>query len=121
MEEDRRSLRLQDFSATLGVEWTGQDAREFDPRGYVRRAALETLGSLLMDAFAAVLAVRRAGPQNPSLPCTLAEARADLQRMARDPKPLARPILVLGAYHAWAPVQWALLRKLRRLTGAPPD
>jgi hypothetical protein len=38
--------------------------------------------------------------------------------MAARPVKPERPILVLGAYHAWSPVVWAMVRKLRRLTGA---
>ncbi len=38
--------------------------------------------------------------------------------MAANPKKLQRPVLVLGAYHAWAPVSWAMAQKVRRLTGA---
>lgn len=79
---------------------------------------IETMGSWLMDAVAVASSFSRPGPQNPAFPCTFDDARDDLRRMAADPRPLARPVLVVGAYHAWAPVQWSLVRKLRRLTGA---
>jgi hypothetical protein len=80
--------------------------------------AVEAIGAWTMDALAVLLNVSRPGPRNPDLPCTLEEAKADLRRMAANPVKLARPVLVLGAYHAWAPVPWALARKIRRLTGA---
>jgi hypothetical protein len=35
---------------------------------------------------------------NPSFPVTIGQAREDLARMAKDPKPLARPIVLLGGY-----------------------
>lgn len=80
--------------------------------------AIEAAGAWLMDVSSAICNLDRPGPHLPSPPCTLAEARDELRRMASDPKPLARPVLVLGAYHAWAPVSWSLVRKLRKATGA---
>lgn len=79
---------------------------------------MRVIGSLILEAFAGVVGSTRRSSGNPELVCTLDEARAELSRMARDRRPLARPILVLGAYHAWPPVVWAMVRKLRRLTGA---
>ncbi len=76
------------------------------------------MGSRLMDAVSGALCFTRCGPQNPQLPCTLHEVRDELRRMAANPKKLERPVLILGAYHAWAPVSWAMARKVRWLTGA---
>ncbi len=38
------------------------------------------------------------GPANPSFDVSLHDARTDLRRMAEDPAPLPRPVLVLGGY-----------------------
>lgn len=38
------------------------------------------------------------GPDNPAIKVTSSEARELLQQMERDPKPLARPVVVLGGY-----------------------
>ena len=36
---------------------------------------------------------------NPSFPLTVSDANSELERMREDPKPLARPVVVLGGYH----------------------
>jgi pimeloyl-ACP methyl ester carboxylesterase len=45
-----------------------------------------------------------------------AMARADLARMKRELKPLARPMVVLNGYHAWAGLAQNLADRLVRLT-----
>ncbi len=39
------------------------------------------------------------GPPNPSLPMTKGEARAALNAMRREPRPIARPVVILGGLH----------------------
>lgn len=51
-----------------------------------------------MVLFVTVFSPGCAGPTNPSFPLSAEEARADLERMRREPLPAARPILVLGGY-----------------------
>jgi hypothetical protein len=48
---------------------------------------------------AALLSTGCAAPANPSFPVSPAEAQAALKAMAAAPKPLPRPVLVLGGYH----------------------
>lgn len=52
-------------------------------------ASLLTLGVMILGC---------AGPTNPSFPLSVRAARADLERMRREPLPAQRPILVLGGY-----------------------
>jgi hypothetical protein len=40
-----------------------------------------------------------AAPANPSFPISVSDAMGALREMANDPKPLARPVVVLGGYH----------------------
>ena len=55
-------------------------------------------------------------PVNPSLPIRPAEARAALREMKRSPRPLERPVVVLGGY--LDPMgAWWLAEKVRRWTG----
>jgi pimeloyl-ACP methyl ester carboxylesterase len=46
----------------------------------------------------------------------ITRARADLVRMRREPRPLARPVVILNGYHAWAGVAASLRRVLVSLT-----
>ncbi len=39
------------------------------------------------------------GPPNPSLPMSKGEARAALRAMRREPRPIARPVVILGGLH----------------------
>ncbi len=55
--------------------------------------------------------------KNPSFPVTLAEARRALKRMRAAPRPLERPLLVLGGYLELGLSQAFLKWRLRRLTG----
>ena len=54
---------------------------------------------------------------NPSFPVTLAEARRALKRMRAAPRPLERPLLVLGGYLELGLSQAFLKWRLHRLTG----
>ncbi len=38
------------------------------------------------------------GPDNPSFPLTLAEAKMDINEMKQDPQPLPRPLVLIGGY-----------------------
>lgn len=51
-----------------------------------------------MPVLLTLAACAAAHPANPSLPIAPHEARAALREMRADPKPLARPLLVLGGY-----------------------
>ena len=56
-----------------------------------------TLWNLIVPA--ALLGAGCAAPANPSFPVTVAGANAALREMEATPKPLARPLVVLGGYH----------------------
>ncbi len=47
----------------------------------------------------ALLGAGCSGPANPSFPLSVPEAKAALRRMEAEPKPLPRPIIILGGYH----------------------
>jgi hypothetical protein len=50
---------------------------------------------------------------NPSFPLTVEQARADLARMAKDPRPLKRPIVILGGFIDPGLGGWAVGGELR--------
>jgi hypothetical protein len=55
-------------------------------------------------------------PWNPSLPVTVADARQDLLEMADAPRPLARPLVVLGGIHDPGFIASGLRRRVARVT-----
>lgn len=55
-------------------------------------------------------------PVNPSFPVTVAQARQDLDTMARHPMPLPRPVLILGAFMDPGFTTTLLNAQLRRVT-----
>ena len=61
----------------------------------------------------------RAKEGNPSFPVTLEEARADLARMAKGPRPTTRPIVVLGGFADPGVGAWVVGGELRKYL--PPD
>lgn len=56
------------------------------------------------------------GPRNPSFPVSRKEAGDDLKRMTRFPRPLERPVVVLGGWRSPHTVTNALERRLRAAT-----
>ncbi len=74
-----------------------------------------------MHAFGACTACVRVGEANPLIPHDIAAARAEQARLAANPAPPIRPVIVLGGYHAWGPVSWVVAHDLRRLTDASSD
>jgi hypothetical protein len=54
---------------------------------------------------------------NPSFPLTVEQARADLKRMADDPKPLQRPVVIFGGFLDLGPAVKYFARKIRQYTG----
>ncbi|MFN7020972.1 MAG: esterase/lipase family protein [Phycisphaerales bacterium] len=60
--------------------------------------------------------------RNPAFPIDYRDAEREFARMSADPKPaLARPVLVLAGWRAWAMMPRGIARDLRRLTGVGPD
>ncbi len=49
--------------------------------------------------FMALLGAGCSAPANPSFPLSVPDAKAALRRMEDNPKPLRRPIVILGGYH----------------------
>lgn len=58
-----------------------------------------------------------AGPANPSFDTDVAGARAALRRMADEPRPLDRPVVILGGFNDVGVGAWGVQRRLRQLTG----
>ncbi len=56
------------------------------------------------------------GPRNPGMPITRREASQDLQRMAEFPRPLERPVVVLGGWRSPHAVTKMLQTRLRLTT-----
>lgn len=57
--------------------------------------------------------------RNPAFPIDYRDAGREFARMSADPKPaLARPVVVLAGWRAWAMMPRGIARDLRRLTGA---
>lgn len=60
--------------------------------------------------------------ENPAFPLTIHDAERECARMKAAPcAGLARPVVVLAGYRAWAMMPRGIVRDLRRLTGAPED
>jgi hypothetical protein len=55
-------------------------------------------------------------PQNPSFALTLEDARADLERMRAEPRPLDRPLVIASGYGDPGFVPWLLGNRVRSLT-----
>jgi hypothetical protein len=55
------------------------------------------------------------GPLNPSIPITEDEAEAAIHEMEADPKPLARPIVILGGYLDPGLGPWWIARQLTKV------
>jgi len=55
-------------------------------------------------------------PLNPSFPLTLAEAKCSLREMRKDPRPLERPVVILGGIHDPGLVAPGLARDVRKIT-----
>lgn len=77
-------------------------------------------GTLAVEALAWSLGWAWVQEENPALQGTRERAIADLQRMRRDPKPLARPVVILNGYHAWAGVVESIRSKLSPITSGNP-
>ncbi|MEO1716351.1 MAG: hypothetical protein AAFR76_04495 [Planctomycetota bacterium] len=58
--------------------------------------------------------------ENPAFPLTFADAKADLDRMRDDPKPLDRPVVVLAGYRAWPMLAQGVRYKLFSVTSGEP-
>lgn len=56
-------------------------------------------------------------PRNPSFPLKVADARAALVEMIRDPKPLRRPVVVLGPWMDPGLAEAALVTLLKQVSG----
>ncbi len=78
----------------------------------MRRVPLAILPVLL-----GLLAGCESVPANPTFPLTASQARRELDAMARHPRPLARPVLMLGGYMDIGLSLVTLERRLRRVTG----
>ncbi|USN98563.1 MAG: hypothetical protein H6810_10355 [Phycisphaeraceae bacterium] len=61
------------------------------------------------------------GPVNPKFPVTEEMAQADQRRMQADPKPLARPVVVIGSYRGPDPIVEAMTIELARMTTGERD
>jgi hypothetical protein len=59
------------------------------------------------------------GPVNPSFPLAVEEATAALDEMAKEPKPLSRPVIVLGGFLDPGLGPWWFARPLRRAVSDP--
>ncbi len=78
----------------------------------MRRIALSILSVLL-----GVLVGCETVPANPTFPLTGSQARRELDAMARNPRPLTRPVLILGGYMDIGFSTVRLESQLRRATG----
>ena len=74
--------------------------------------------AVLVPSFA-LTTIRRVGPVNPAFDVTDRDARADLRRMAGDPKPIARPIVILSGWRAPEGHAHALRRRLHTALSIP--
>lgn len=57
---------------------------------------------------------------NPAFDVSLAAAAADEQRMRAHPRPLSRPVVVVGGYRAWTIAASSLASRLCAMTGRDP-
>ncbi len=90
------------------------------PQFLYRLSRLGTPKLTLLTVFiAALCGCATDSPSNPSFPVTLWQAREDIERMERDPTPLARPVIVAGGFGDPGWVASALADRLRRLTSTP--
>lgn len=62
---------------------------------------------------------RARGPVNPSLPITIDDAEIAFEEMEVDPKPLERPLIVLGGFIDPGLGPWWVGRRFRRLVSDP--
>lgn len=86
----------------------------------VRRTALDrawrTCGALAVDALAWSLGPAWLAEENPALVGARQKALADLARMRCEPRPLARPVIILNGYHAWAGVVESIRARVAEVT-----
>lgn len=79
-------------------------------------------GCVLVDCLAWSLGWSWITPDaNPALTHARELALTDLARMRRERVPLARPLLILNGYHAWAGVVESVRKQLARITSGNPD
>ena len=70
--------------------------------------------AIVVVILAALGCAARPKAENPSFAVTIEQARADLKRIADDPKPLRRPIVILGGYADPGVGGWAVGAELRK-------